>query len=91
MNLTNNSCFNKPHQTYERTVADFKETLDDGVYDYWTIQFMWATYVDDLCKRGKISQRQYDEWETPFEEGKHVYVYQKQVVSQTKPRRRFIR
>lgn len=91
MNLTNNSTFNRPHQTYERTVADFKETLEDGDYDYWTIQLMWATYVDDLCKQGKISQKQYDNWETPFETGKHVYVYHKQVVSQMPQQRRYIR
>ena len=68
---------------YENAVKDFKEYyLQTGEYDYWTAQLMWADYVDSLCKDGQITQRQFDNWSTPFEYGKHVVVYDRKVVTQ---------
>lgn len=67
---------------YEQAVAKFKSLLNNGEYDYWTIQLMWTEFVDDLCKSGEITQKQFDNWSTPFEYGKHVVVYDKRVVTQ---------
>ena len=78
MNYTSNSVFNKPHKTYDKAVKEFLNYMPTGDYDYWTAQLMWSEYVDGLCKAGKISQKQYDNWSCPFEYGKHVVVgYQK--------------
>lgn len=83
MNYTSNTIFNKPHKTYEKAVKEFEENyLEDGEYDYWTVQLWWSTYVDDLCKSGKITQKQYDNWLCPYKEGKHVVVYHRKVVTQ---------
>ena len=40
--------------------------------DYWTAQLAWTEFVDNLCRRGEISQYQFDHWETPFPYGKHL-------------------
>ena len=40
--------------------------------DYWTAQFAWSCYTDALCKMGHITQKQYNNWSTPFKYGKHL-------------------
>lgn len=61
--------------TYKEAVKDFKENyVKPGEYDYWTLQLMWATYVDSLCKDKQITQKQFNEWETPFTYGVRVLV-----------------
>lgn len=83
MNYTSNTLFNKPHKTYEKAVKEFEEYyLENREYDYWTVQLMWSEYVDSLCKSGKITQKQYDNWLCPYAYGKHVVVYDRKVVSQ---------
>ena len=67
---------------YEQAVSEFKSLLNNGEYDYWTIQLMWTEFVDELCKGGRITQKQFDNWSTPFEYGKHVVVYDRKVVTQ---------
>lgn len=58
---------------YLEAKRDF-ETIYMSFYlkrvDYWTAQEAWAAYVDELCKNGEITQKQYDTWETPFPYGK---------------------
>jgi len=61
--------------TKEQAVRDFKREYADlyiKKVDYWTAQLAWSTYVDELCKNGQITQRQYDTWSTPFPYGKHL-------------------
>lgn len=61
--------------TYEEAVREFqithKQLYIDRV-DYWTGQLAWSCYVDTLCKEGRITQKQYDRWSTPFRYGKHL-------------------
>ena len=40
--------------------------------DYWEAQQQWSFYTDHLCKSGLITLRQYNNWKTPFPEGKHL-------------------
>ena len=40
--------------------------------DYWKAQEAWASFIDGLCKDGKITQKQYDTWQTPFPYGKDL-------------------
>lgn len=40
--------------------------------DYWTAQQEWAIFTDSLCRRGKITQRQFSNWLTPFPYGKRL-------------------
>lgn len=58
---------------YRDAVKEFKR-LYIGLYidevDYWTAQQAWAFWVDDLCKEGVITQRQFNNWLTPFPYGK---------------------
>lgn len=68
--------------TYKDAVKEFKLSLHDGDYDYWTIQEMWAAYTDSMCKAGEITQKQWNTWETPFKYGKRIHVYNKKVVTQ---------
>lgn len=59
--------------TYDQAVKNFKRIyihLYIKRVDYWTGQLAWATYVDELCKDGQITQKQYDTWATPFPYGK---------------------
>lgn len=71
---------------YENAVRDFKRYyLEPGEYDYWRVQEMWTAYVDTLCKDGQITDKQYNNWSTPFEYGKRIYVYNNKVVTQRKP------
>lgn len=61
--------------TKEQAVSIFKEQYIDlyiKKVDYWTAQLAWSTYVDGLCKDGQITQRQYDNWSTPFPYGKSL-------------------
>lgn len=61
--------------TYAEAVKEFRNIYADlyekGV-DYWSAQFVWSNYTDTLCKDGRITQRQYDNWKTPFAYGKHL-------------------
>lgn len=34
--------------TYKDAVKEFKLSLHDGDYDYWTVQEMWAAYTDSI-------------------------------------------
>lgn len=59
--------------TYDQAVRDFKRiylNLYIRKADYWEAQLAWSTYVDGLCKNGEITQKQYDNWQTPFPYGK---------------------
>lgn len=33
---------------------------------------MWSYFTDSLCKDGRITDRQFSTWSTPFEYGKHL-------------------
>ena len=68
--------------TYKDAVKNFKNMLPNGKYDYCSVQLMWAEYTDCLCKDGEITQKQWNTWETPFEYGKRVLVYDKKVITQ---------
>lgn len=61
--------------TYQEAVKEFRylaEELYVKQVDYWTAQLAWAGYVDSLCKEGRITERQYMTWETPFKYGKRL-------------------
>lgn len=68
--------------TYKEAVKQFKNGLPNGEFDYWTVQQNWAFYTDSLCKAGEITQKQWNTWETPFEYGKRIKVFNKRVVTQ---------
>lgn len=68
--------------TYKDAVKEFKSHLENGEYDYWTMQLMWSGYVDSLCRDGIVTLRQFNNWATPFEYGKRVIVYDGKVVKQ---------
>lgn len=61
--------------TKAKAVEEFK-TLYKNLFleqvDYWTAQFAWSCYTDSLCKMGRITQKQYNNWATPFKHGKHL-------------------
>lgn len=40
--------------------GDYKRYLRERKEDYCRVQFMWACYIDGLCKAGEITQKQYD-------------------------------
>lgn len=72
---------------YADAVKTFKkEYLNPGVYDYWTVEEMWSSYTDYLCKSGQITNRQFSTWSTPFEYGKMIHVFDTTVVAQKKAR-----
>ena len=59
--------------TYDQAVKEFKYShlnLYINKADYWTAQQAWAMFIDDLCKSERITQKQFDKWETPFPYGK---------------------
>lgn len=59
--------------TYDQAVKDFKRIylhLYINRVDYWRGQEAWAFYVDELCKDGQITEKQYMNWATPFPYGK---------------------
>ena len=61
--------------TYRQAVMDFKEAYNDlyeKCVDYWTAQMAWSCYVDNLCRNGNITQKQYQTWATPFPYGKSL-------------------
>lgn len=61
--------------TYRDAVREFKEAyrdLYDNAVDYWTAQQAWAMFTDGLCKDGIITEKQWNNWETPFPYGKHL-------------------
>ena len=62
--------------TYRQAVKIFKtevaKELFDNHVDYWTGQLAWSTWVDGLCKDGTITNKQYENWATPFKYGKHL-------------------
>jgi hypothetical protein len=71
--------------TKEQAVRDFEEIYVDLYLqkaDYWTAQQAWSAYVDNLCKNGEITQKQYSTWSTPFEYGKHLKPTRKQLEKQ---------
>ena len=68
--------------TYKEAVKQFKKSLKEGEYDYWTVQLMWAEYTDGMCKAGEITQKQWRNWATPFEYGKRIFVRNNKVVTQ---------
>lgn len=66
--------------TYAEVVKNFQEIYSDlyeKEVDYWTAQLIWSDYVDGLCKDGRITPRQYNNWGTPFTYGKHLNVKRK--------------
>lgn len=61
--------------TKEQAVREFKDYYADlyiRKVDYWTAQLAWSEYVDNLCRCGRITQRQYDTWSNPFTYGKKL-------------------
>ena len=82
MNWTSNTIGRHIAMRYEQAVSEFKSLLNNGEYDYWTIQLMWTEFVDGLCREGRITQKQFDNWSCPYEYGKHVVVYDRRVVTQ---------
>ena len=68
---------------YEQAVKNFKVYyLDPGEYDYCKVQLMWSDYVDMLNREGEITDKQRDNWATPFRYGKTVVVYNRKVVEE---------
>lgn len=47
--------------------------------DYWRAFEAWSTFIDGLCKEGRITQKQYETWETPFPYGKDLKPSYKQL------------
>ena len=45
-----------------------------GKLDYWTAQLMWSEFIDDLCRRGRITLKQYESWTNPMKYGKPVII-----------------
>lgn len=43
-------CYNGDYKAYLRARND----------DYCKVQFEWSCYIDNLCKSGKITYKQYD-------------------------------
>lgn len=60
--------------TKNEAVNDYISQLEDGVYDYWTIQLGWASYVDYLVKDGMLSEERADAWGTPWEYGRRIAI-----------------
>ena len=61
--------------TKREAVKEFKMLYEDlytNHVDYWTAEQHWSYYTDALCKEGKITQKQYSNWKTPFRHGKHI-------------------
>ncbi len=61
--------------TKAKAVEEFKQLYKNlflEQVDYWTAQFAWACYTDALCKMGRITQNQHNNWSTPFKYGKHL-------------------
>lgn len=59
--------------TYDLAVREFERSHRNLYFDrvdYWTAQYAWSIFTDNLCKAGIITQHQYDTWLTPFPEGK---------------------
>lgn len=48
--------------------------LPVGSYDYWTLQSVWAGYVDSLYKSNLITQKQYETWTSPWQYGRRVVI-----------------
>lgn len=67
--------------TKENAWEDFKEYyLQEREYDYWTAQLMWSDYVDSLRKDGQITDRQFNNWTTPFPYGKRIIVGSQKII-----------
>lgn len=61
--------------TYNSAVREFEHSNRNLYFervDYWTAQYAWSIFADNLCKVGVITQKQYDTWETPFPYGKRL-------------------
>lgn len=61
--------------TKAEAVKDFKDihmSLYISRADYWTAQLAWSCYMDYLCRDGKITDRQFRTWSTPFPYGKKL-------------------
>lgn len=68
--------------TYREAVKEFEYICSDlyiKQVDYWTGQLAWSEFVDGLCKEGRITQKQYSTWETPFPYGKRLSPKRKQL------------
>lgn len=72
--------------TYREAVKEFKYLASDLFIkrvDYWTGQLAWSEYVDGLCKEGRITQKQYSNWATPFPYGKRLRPSYNQLLRKT--------
>ena len=61
--------------TYQEAKKIFRITYKDlyeNEVDYWTAQECWSNMIDIMCKNGDITQRQWNNWETPFPYGKRL-------------------
>lgn len=69
--------------TYKEAVKQFKREyrrLYIDKADYWTAHECWAFFVDDLNKRGDITDKQASTWSTPFPYGKSLKHCKSQLV-----------
>ena len=61
---------------YREAVKIFKTEIARELFekhvDYWTGQLAWSTWIDGLCKDGVITQKQWNNWKTPFRYGKNL-------------------
>lgn len=68
--------------TYKEGVKEFEEQNKDMYIervDYWIAQLAWTTYTDMLASEGAITERQYNNWATPFPYGKPLKPKRKQL------------
>lgn len=61
--------------TKKEAIKQFEEIYLDlyiREVDYWTAQLTWTEFVDNLNRNGEITDKQRDNWTTPFPYGKHL-------------------
>jgi len=69
----------KKYRNKSWAVSEFEDMLcrmypEGETLDYWTAQLMWTEFIDDLCKRGIISDKQFASWGNPMKYGKPVRI-----------------
>ena len=59
-------------EAYEDLVADFKENIEPSVItqygtdDIIALSEAWNNWTDALCKEGRLTESQYDNWDNPY-------------------------
>ena len=54
---------NEADHIFEEIYPNYRQ---EAGKDYCKVQFAWSCFIDGLCKDGKISQKQYNNWTPPF-------------------------